>query len=73
MIRFFHEPGPLSKASLGNKGVGLCEMAQMGVSVPPGFILPIELQKAEPQDVYQAVREGVGELERLTGQRFGYS
>jgi pyruvate,orthophosphate dikinase len=48
-------------------------MAQMGVSVPPGFIIPIELQKADSQDIRQAVREGVGELERLTGQRFGDS
>jgi len=43
----------------------------MGISVPPGFILPIELQKGEPEKVWQAVKEGIKGLEALTGQRFG--
>lgn len=71
MIRFFQQPGLLCKDSLGNKGVGLCEMAQMGISVPPGFILPLTLQGEDRQHVRQAIKEGIKTLESMTGQRFG--
>lgn len=50
LIKFFkgaaYELGTvLGKDALGGKGAGLVEMSQMGVPVPPGFIVPTQASK----------------------------
>ncbi len=62
---------------LGNKGAGLAEMSQLGLPVPPGFIVSTDACKVYqregrlPEAVWQEVRERVRYLEVVTGRRFG--
>ena len=58
---------------LGAKGAGLVRMAARGLPVPPGFVLSVGLCRAigeglSPNDV---LREGLDEIARHTGRRFG--
>lgn len=64
---------------LGGKGANLCEMTQIGLNVPPGFVITTEaclahLDDAErrlPEGVMEQVREHMATLERQTGKVFG--
>jgi pyruvate,orthophosphate dikinase len=35
----FHEGDGKNKHLLGGKGANLCEMTQIGLNVPPGFVI----------------------------------
>jgi pyruvate,orthophosphate dikinase len=65
------------KELLGGKGANLAEMANMGISVPPGFTISTEacvdyLKSATvPEGLFEGVRESMAWLERCTGKRFG--
>ncbi|MBD3195022.1 MAG: pyruvate, phosphate dikinase [Candidatus Lokiarchaeota archaeon] len=66
------------KALLGGKGANLAEMTNMGLNIPPGFIITTEacLQYFEdPQGVMETLRpivlEYLKELEKKTGKQFG--
>ncbi|HQF37421.1 MAG TPA: PEP/pyruvate-binding domain-containing protein, partial [Candidatus Dojkabacteria bacterium] len=39
----FSEGSKEMKDILGGKGAGLCEMAKLGIPVPPGFIISAEV------------------------------
>ena len=68
-----------NKKLLGGKGANLCEMTQIGINVPPGFVISTEAclsyldtEKRElPEDLMQQVREQVKMLEKDTGRGFG--
>lgn len=67
-----------NKKLLGGKGAGLCMMTQIGLPVPPGFVITTEQCKAyyeEGQKLPKAVEEKLPEfmkyLEEKTGKGFG--
>jgi pyruvate,orthophosphate dikinase len=75
---FTFEQGDASdKMLLGGKGANLCAMTQIGLNVPPGFVITTEAclayleQQKLPDGLMAAVRANIGELERKTGKGFG--
>jgi pyruvate,orthophosphate dikinase len=64
---------------LGGKGANLCEMTQIGINVPPGFVITTEaclycLDNAEhelPAGVMDEVHAQMQTLEKKTGKTFG--
>jgi pyruvate,orthophosphate dikinase len=62
----------------GNKAAGLADLVRLGVPVPPGFALSVELceefyagNEKKPSDLAELLKEGISFLERATQARFG--
>jgi pyruvate,orthophosphate dikinase len=76
-IYFFDEGDGRNKDLLGGKGAGLCTMTQLGLPVPPGFIITTEVcreyyrQGRLPDGLMDEVKEAITKLEKITGKRFG--
>lgn len=77
-IYFFDESECRDRKLLGGKGLGLCEMTQLGLPVPPGFTITTEvcrqfyaLGEELPPGLMDDVRKAMNRLERLTGKKFG--
>jgi pyruvate, orthophosphate dikinase len=75
----FTEGNGKNKALLGGKGANLCEMTQIGLNVPPGFVITtetcltyLELGKL-PDDLIAEVRQQIAEIQQSTGKEFGGS
>ena len=66
-----------NKALLGGKGANLCEMTQMGLNVPPGFVITTDTcslylkNKQLPADLMDEVRQQIADIEQTTGKHFG--
>jgi pyruvate,orthophosphate dikinase len=66
-----------NKRLLGGKGANLCEMTQIGLNVPPGFVITTEAcldyldGAALPEGLMDAVQEEIAKLEAATGRTFG--
>ncbi len=68
-----------NKHLLGGKGANLCEMTQIGINVPPGFVISTEACLAYldtedhslPSGVMEEVRKQVVLLEQASGKGFG--
>ena len=68
-----------NKKLLGGKGANLCEMTQIGLNVPPGFVITTEaclayLDHADhqlPAGVMEEVRAQMKRVEQATGKGFG--
>ena len=66
-----------NKELLGGKGANLCEMTQIGLNVPPGFVITTEAcldyldGNALPDGLMASVKEEIGKLEAATGRTFG--
>jgi len=66
-----------NKALLGGKGANLCEMTQIGLNVPPGFVITtatcLNYQEKQqlPADLMAEVREQIGLIEQESGRKFG--
>ncbi len=66
-----------NKQLLGGKGANLCEMTQIGLNVPPGFVISTEAcleylgRNALPAGLMAEVREQIADLEKETGKTFG--
>jgi pyruvate,orthophosphate dikinase len=63
---------------LGGKGANLCEMASLGLPVPPGFVITTETcrqyyenGRRVPEGLWDDVREHLREVEEAMGRRFG--
>ena len=74
----FEEGDGKNKMLLGGKGANLCEMTQIGLNVPPGFVITTEtclkhLEDKEnlPDGVMDEVRKNMVALEQKTGKSFG--
>ncbi|MGA7179813.1 MAG: pyruvate, phosphate dikinase [Thiobacillaceae bacterium] len=75
----FSEGDGKNKKLLGGKGANLCEMTQIGLNVPPGFVITTEaclayLDDPEhklPMGVLDQVRQHMAEVERASGKIFG--
>ena len=70
--------GDIASEYYGNKAAGLAELVGMGIPVPPGFALSVELceeyyaaNEKAPADLAELLREGISFLERLTQSKFG--
>ena len=66
-----------NKQLLGGKGANLCEMTQIGLNVPPGFVITTEAcldyldGDGLPDSLMGEVREQIAQLEKETGKTFG--
>ncbi|MBI5570675.1 MAG: pyruvate, phosphate dikinase [Desulfomonile tiedjei] len=75
----FTEGDGKNKTLLGGKGANLCEMTQIGLNVPPGFVISTEAclayldspGKELPEGLMDEVRSHIRELELATGRGFG--
>jgi len=73
----FEEGDGTNKKLLGGKGAGLCTMTQIGLPVPPGFVITTEAnvdyleQNQFPEGLMDEVHEYMEELEKKTGKGFG--
>ncbi|MFV2039317.1 MAG: PEP/pyruvate-binding domain-containing protein [Acidimicrobiales bacterium] len=61
---------------LGGKGAGLIEMAELGLPVPPGFVVPTTacrayLEHGWTADLEQSIRAGITRLEQVSGRHLG--
>ena len=77
-LYFFDEGDGTDKRLLGGKGAGLCTMAQLGLPVPPGFVITTEVCKRYyesggklPGGLMDEVEAAMRKLEELAGKRFG--
>ncbi len=65
------------KKLLGGKGANLCEMTQIGINVPPGFVISTEacldyLDRGElSAGLMDEVQSQIRRLEKATGKTFG--
>ncbi|MDD5389163.1 MAG: pyruvate, phosphate dikinase [Gallionellaceae bacterium] len=75
----FSEGDGKNKHLLGGKGANLCEMTQIGLNVPPGFVITTEAclaflddaQRALPPGVMDEVRMQLLRVETASGKVFG--
>ncbi len=79
-VYLFEEGSGDDKSLLGGKGAGLCEMTRAGLPVPPGLIVTTEAcnaffanGKQFPDGLWDQVKEGLREIEKKVGKRFGDS
>lgn len=62
---------------LGSKGANLCELTQLGINVPPGFVITSEVSQHYfdtahlPDDLMNEVVEQIAKIELQTGKQFG--
>lgn len=77
-VYLFREGNGKDKKLLGGKGAGLCEMTQIGLPVPPGFVISTEacLEYFEsgfkfPNGLTEQVRAAVTEVEKAMSLGFG--
>jgi pyruvate, orthophosphate dikinase len=80
LIFRFEEGDASMRDLLGGKGANLCEMARMGLPVPPGFVITTEACRQYyqagrrlPDDLWPSVQSQISWLEDQTGKRFGGS
>ncbi|MGH7540320.1 MAG: pyruvate, phosphate dikinase, partial [Gemmatimonadota bacterium] len=75
----FEEGDGKDRTLLGGKGANLCEMTQIGLTVPPGFVISTEAcrdylesnDRVLPDGLIGQVRRAMAAVEEKTGKRFG--
>ncbi|HCW06854.1 MAG TPA: pyruvate, phosphate dikinase, partial [Cytophagales bacterium] len=75
----FHEGDGKDKQLLGGKGANLCEMTQIGLNVPPGFVISTKAcleyldspARELPPTLMKDVNEHIYEMEATTKKVFG--
>ena len=73
----FAEGDGQNKKLLGGKGANLCEMTQIGINVPPGFVITTEAcldyldSDGLPDGLMAEVQGQIAQLEKQTGKTFG--
>jgi pyruvate,orthophosphate dikinase len=68
-----------NKKLLGGKGANLCEMTQIGINVPAGFVITTQAclsyldtkNQGMPDGLIEQVQQQIKELEQATGKGFG--
>jgi pyruvate,orthophosphate dikinase len=80
MVKFifsFADGDGKNKRLLGGKGANLCEMTQIGLNVPPGFVITTEAcldyldSDGLPDGLMAEVQGQIAQLEKQTGKTFG--
>ncbi len=77
----FDEGDGENKKLLGGKGANLCQMTQIGLPVPPGFVISTEAclaylgqkKKGLAAPLMEQIRTAMSALEKKTGKGFGDS
>lgn len=75
----FKEGDGKNKQLLGGKGANLCEMTQIGLNVPPGFVISTKAclstleneDGAFPEGLTEQIKQNIAEIEEATGKVFG--
>jgi len=75
----FSEGDGKNKKLLGGKGANLCELTQVGIRVPPGFVITTEAclafladpERRLPEGLMDQVREQLTLVEQVTHKKFG--
>lgn len=75
----FEEGDGKNKKLLGGKGANLCEMTQIGLNVPPGFVISTyacleyiaDTTRGLPAGIMDDVRTHMAALEQKSGKSFG--
>ena len=73
----FVEGDGKNKKLLGGKGANLCEMTQIGINVPPGFVITTAAcldyldGNTLPDELMAEVEAQISQLEKTTGKTFG--
>jgi pyruvate,orthophosphate dikinase len=75
----FEEGDGQDKKLLGGKGANLCEMTQIGLHVPPGFVISTEAclsyldqkEKGLQKGLIDEIKRAMAALEKQTGKGFG--
>lgn len=73
----FDEGDGKNKMLLGGKGANLCQMTQLGLNVPPGFVISTEAclnyleQDVLAEGLMEEVSRHIARMEKTTGKRFG--
>ena len=76
-IYSFHKGDGKNKVLLGGKGANLCEMTQIGLNVPPGFVISTEAcldylqDKQLPEGLMDEVKQQIAGIEQESGKKFG--
>ncbi len=77
LVYSFADGDGQNKKLLGGKGANLCEMTQIGINVPPGFVITTEACLAYldgnelPAGLMDEVQSQIADLEKATGKTFG--
>ncbi|MCK5716822.1 MAG: pyruvate, phosphate dikinase, partial [Thiomargarita sp.] len=78
-IYSYNEGDGKNKLLLGGKGANLCEMTQMGLNVPPGFVITTEIclkyldTKTLPVGLMDDVKHHIKAIEKSSHKGFGYA
>ena len=74
----FSEGDSTNRKLLGGKGAGLCDMTQIGLPIPPGFVITTEAcleysrhENKLPEGLIGGVQENIKVCEGITGKTFG--
>jgi pyruvate,orthophosphate dikinase len=77
-VYLFSEGDRMDKKLLGGKGAGLCTMTQIGLPVPPGFVISTETciqyfdeRERFPDHLMDQVRQAMTGVEKAMGRGFG--
>ncbi len=77
LVYSFDDGDGHDKQLLGGKGANLCEMTQIGVNVPPGFVITTKAcleyldQDQLPNGLMVSVKDEIAKLEISTSKTFG--
>ena len=78
LVYRFDEGNASMGALLGGKGSNLCEMARLGLPVPPGFVITTQVcrdylsnNQTLPDDLEESIRDNLRQLEASIGRNFG--
>jgi pyruvate, orthophosphate dikinase len=78
-IYSFQKGDGKNKILLGGKGANLCEMTQIGLNVPPGFVITTDacldyLENHQlPDGLLAEAKDHIAQIETLAGKKFGDS
>ena len=74
----FNEGNASMNDLLGGKGSNLCEMSQLGLPVPPGFVITTQVcrdylneNQTLPLDLEVSIQDSIKHLEKSIGRNFG--
>ena len=78
LVYRFDEGNSSMSELLGGKGSNLCEMAQLGLPVPPGFVITTQVcryylnkNQTLPKGLEESIKDNIQQLEKSIGRNFG--
>jgi pyruvate,orthophosphate dikinase len=78
LVYRFDEGNATMADLLGGKGSNLCEMARLGLPVPPGFVISTQVcrdfltkNQTLPEGLEESIKDNLQQLEKSIGRNFG--